>query len=131
MGLVEDARTLARRGFTPWEDSCHLTCELCGNDGAGVEGAHPHDPTCPWLSMPRIVAVLEAAERMVAAADLVLVDTVQVLPSTQVVPEDGCRICHVVLEPNGEHDPACTVPWLRDAYQALVSALAAGSVEEA
>ena len=28
--LIEAAKRLAASGFTPWEDSCHLTCELCG-----------------------------------------------------------------------------------------------------
>jgi len=65
MNLMDDARRLAKNGFTPWEDSCHLTCDLCGADFA-EDGAR-HAPGCPWLSMPKIVAVLEAAERMVAA----------------------------------------------------------------
>lgn len=59
MSLLDDARRLAKSGFTPWEDSCHLTCELCGADGAGEDGPFPHVLGCPWLSLPRIVAALE------------------------------------------------------------------------
>ena len=66
MSLLDDARRLAKNGFTPWEDSCHLTCELCGEDFA-EEGAQ-HAPNCPWLSMPKIVAVLEAADIAVKEA---------------------------------------------------------------
>lgn len=69
MSLIEDAKRLARSGFTPWEDSCHLTCEMCGEDGAGEDGPFPHSPNCPWLAMPRIVAALEAAEALVKVID--------------------------------------------------------------
>ena len=62
MTPLEAARRIARNGFTPWEDSCHLTCELCGADGAGEGGPFPHESECPWLQMPKIVAILEALE---------------------------------------------------------------------
>jgi hypothetical protein len=57
--LIDAAKRLAKGGFTPWEDSCHLTCELCGDDFA--EDGAQHEPGCPWLAMPAIVAALEAA----------------------------------------------------------------------
>ena len=60
MTPLQAARTLAAGGFTPWEDSCHLICELCGAGRCSVEGGpFPHTPACPWLQMPAIVAALE------------------------------------------------------------------------
>ena len=72
MGLLEDVRILAKRGFTPWEDSCHLVCELCGGtcllgDGTDLE----HKSNCSWLAMPKIVAALEAAGDLLVASDRV------------------------------------------------------------
>lgn len=69
MSLLDDARRLAKSGFTPWEDSCRLKCELCGADGAGEDGPFPHESDCPWLAMPQIVAALEAAEAVGTAYD--------------------------------------------------------------
>lgn len=60
MTPLEAAKALSARGFTPWEDSCHLTCELCGADFAEDDPAH--SPDCPWIAMPAIVAALEAAQ---------------------------------------------------------------------
>lgn len=50
-----------------------IDCGFCG--GAEIrDGERPsvfirydHHPTCPWLAMPRIVAALEAAERLTQA----------------------------------------------------------------
>lgn len=115
MSLLEDARRLAERGFTPWEDSCHWTCESCGCHVETDEEASTwtgHAPDCPWLAMPRIVAALEAAE-WVAADGGCFPDEAN----------DGqtfnrCTFCYWGPSPkyDGGHHEECP-------YQALVAAL--------
>ena len=108
MSLIEDAKRLEKSGFTPWEDSCHLTCELCGEDGAGEEGPFPHAPTCPWLALPRIVAALEAAQRVIG-----MNVTVTVFEGNDIRVCLACRYHSRV--PNSHFDDC---PW-----QALVEAM--------
>ncbi len=71
MTLLDDARRLSV-GPPPLEkfdgEVCHycrhLMVEIVDNEGNFLK-PQPHHPDCPWLAMPKIVAVLEAAERMV------------------------------------------------------------------
>lgn len=35
----------------------------------GMPVHHGHDPDCPWIAVPKIVAALEAAERMTTFSD--------------------------------------------------------------
>ncbi len=58
--LLDAARRLAE--YPPSYDSRgHMLCGYCHED------EHVHAPDCPWLSLPKIVAALEAAEWMVKA----------------------------------------------------------------
>jgi hypothetical protein len=60
-------------------DNFDRECPFCGMNPSqhNVEGWEYrtdttgvlHHPTCPWISMPRIVAALEAAERIAPAFD--------------------------------------------------------------
>lgn len=68
MTLVEAARRLTERGFTPYDEDDAIICELCDQPVAVANtpnGWAGHAPVCPWLSMPRIVAALEAADRLI------------------------------------------------------------------
>ena len=57
MGLVEDAQKLADTDpFYENERAGTAFCIACGSSGS-------HNSDCPWLSLPRIVAALGAAER--------------------------------------------------------------------
>ena len=102
MSLVEDARILG--GFCPYfKRGDEATCWYCRETVIAHELYH--DPTCPWLTLPRIIAALEAAERI--AADQ---------PNGEGI---YCACCGRFL---GSCVPDC-------AWQALVSALAAGQEE--
>jgi hypothetical protein len=69
MSLLDDARTLFdkldRGGDGPWVDDGprEMICLACGTNIV----LERQPPDCPWNSMPRIVAALEAAERLSAA----------------------------------------------------------------
>jgi hypothetical protein len=64
MSLLDDARRLADTDHTPCEDGTGR-CVFCSVGGFDVRvGKMIHGDTCPLLSMPRIVAALEAAERV-------------------------------------------------------------------
>ena len=75
MSLSEDARELSEASII--EVSDHSTCcPFCGGFviGYGWDSkpsttvecqGYDHYHNCPWLSLPRIVAALEAAERVV------------------------------------------------------------------
>lgn len=68
MSLLDDARRLAdkldRGGDGPWtSEGRAMRCLGCDVDL--VTSSHASD--CPWLSMSKIVAALEAAERFVNA----------------------------------------------------------------
>lgn len=105
MSLIDDARRIEEIDPT-YEDDGYVglgrhVCVFCGT------WAPDHGGDCPWLSLPQIVAALEAAEKIVGVLD-----------------EDGptdngrgmvCRCCGVALA-TGYHDADC--PW-----QALVTAL--------
>lgn len=55
MSLLDDARELINRGPGDPEYPADAPCPYCC--------FLPHQEDCPWLALPRIVAVLEAAER--------------------------------------------------------------------
>ena len=55
MTVLDDARRIAEAGAPEYGGDCVL-CRL-RIEGDAYEG---HAPDCPWLSMPRIVAALEA-----------------------------------------------------------------------
>lgn len=63
MSLLDDARRLTSNadwpfGPTPGGQMPEI-CMICN-------GYHDHRPDCPWLAMPRILVVLEAAEKLAA-----------------------------------------------------------------
>lgn len=64
MTLLEDARHLAADD----PECANRLCHHCGSPGKPIRGREiQHTPDCPWLSMPKIVAALEAAERLASA----------------------------------------------------------------
>lgn len=72
MSPLEAARQMLEKlGYDGPQDRYELpytqsSCSLC--DASTSEFFNmPHEPACPWLAMPRIVAALEAAERVVQA----------------------------------------------------------------
>lgn len=70
MSLVDDAKRVVERAVTyhEIEGKRATVCHLCS--WARISwGDRPveHSPKCPVPGLPRIVAALEAAERMVAA----------------------------------------------------------------
>ena len=67
MTLIEDARRIAAAGAPM---SAHAWCWFCHARLVGYfdfVNEQPHRPDCPWLSLPRIVAALEAAQALVEA----------------------------------------------------------------
>lgn len=98
MSLLEDAQSMrdwvptyydglsrkVRDGITGWERYCCVFCQA-----ETLKGYHQeiqHEPGCLWLNMPRIVAVLEAA------------DVLLVCSPVEEEPEPGFRL-------------VCTVCW--------------------
>lgn len=70
MSLLDDARRLVSAGEPTYysESEKRLCCTFCvGVEGEGQGTDVTHEPDCAWLSMPRIVAALESAERMAMA----------------------------------------------------------------
>jgi hypothetical protein len=77
MSLLDDARRLAEMqpGWDPGTEGWACSgCRAVSGPFADEEreadvayAAFAHDPDCPWLSMPKIVAVIEAAARVAAA----------------------------------------------------------------
>ena len=55
MSVLDDARRIAEAGAPEYGGDCVLCRQRI--DGDAYEG---HAPDCPWLSLPRIVAALEA-----------------------------------------------------------------------
>lgn len=110
MSLLDDARRLAERNALAFvTDTGAFRCIACP---AGVvfdsDEELVHSPRCPSLALPRIVAVLEAAERLIVPYDGE--------PSEYARSEDAHF--HAFCErPIGQgHEPDC-------AWQALVAAL--------
>jgi hypothetical protein len=103
MSLLDDARRLAAHDLRDHDDiGGYGFCPLC-------ERTEGHRPDCPWLRLPRIVAVVEAAERVVNAVD----DE----PVTEVALDGQIyAICDKAAWPDGEHAADC-------AWQALKAAL--------
>lgn len=68
MSPLEAARRLASerpaRGGTQTQRHRRGRCYYCLGDGYG----QPHESDCPWLSVPKIIAALSAAERVVDRA---------------------------------------------------------------
>ena len=63
MTLLDAARRIASAGPPTYEGTFCLLCDERVNAlGANpvVVPALPHKPDCPWLSLPKIVAILEA-----------------------------------------------------------------------
>lgn len=103
MSLLDDARRLAETEPVNSRTRCHWCDEFTLTE--------PHAPGCPWLAMPKIVVVLEAAERFLAA-----------LPEWQGYPAlrdhsdvGGFGFCPICGESDG-HVEAC-------AYRQFVAAL--------
>jgi hypothetical protein len=91
VSLIEDARRIMHAGpptYGEWQ------CAICQIDG---RDRLTHNPECPWRSLPRIVAALEAAQSLVDETTIPL----------------DCVTC---FRPNGGHTPDC--PW-----QALAEAM--------
>jgi hypothetical protein len=68
VSLLDDARKLADEPPVTQDQTGEGHCAYCYGDYYIVDGAKvtrsdqiQHEPDCPWLSMPKIVAVLEAA----------------------------------------------------------------------
>ncbi len=97
MTLLDDARQILKGGASGDDECPHCHTYI----GMTVSGPNsPHRDDCPWLSMPKILAALEAAERI---ADL-----------NPVNEEHVCTFCGDVLY---SHEADC-------AHAALVAALA-------
>jgi hypothetical protein len=72
MSLVDDARRLAETCPSETDRGGRGECYYCS--GGNYEGDYSdqtptladfrHQPDCPWLSMPKIVAALEVAEQL-------------------------------------------------------------------
>src|SRR5215211_5102066 len=114
MSLLSDARRLLEElgddgPRLMWELPSDMSeCALCEVEARG------HKPDCPWLSMPRIVAALEAAERMA-----------EIDPKVNLWSHSGqdywCYACDALLSPwdgKGEEPHKQDCP-----QQALVAAL--------
>ena len=66
MSMLDDARKM--QGRSPWflgHDASR--CFYCNEVLSASHPMRGHADDCPWLSMPKIVAALEAAHRVVTA----------------------------------------------------------------
>lgn len=63
MSLLDDVRRLAETAPGCANGLCHV----CGSPGALIwePGPTRHALDCPWLALPRIIAALAAAERLI------------------------------------------------------------------
>jgi hypothetical protein len=106
MSLLEDAGRLYLSD--PINDD--LSCFFCGQAIKNTLTAPgvPHAPDCPWLSMPKIVAALEAAESLLSETG----PTAFAIP-----PRVLCRVCYSEGS-DWTHTARC--PWaaLREALDA-------------
>lgn len=125
MSLLDDAKILPYRRIHELRLGGLYSCILCGWAATRAELDQPdmtlvHAEDCLWLSMPKIAAALEAAERMVDGLG-------NGVRGGFVVPEPGvdwtCAVCHesTPWEPGSipdtfNHDPGC-------AGQALIAAM--------
>ena len=70
MNLLDDARRLLTHrpilGGSRLRSAPDGRCYYCGENWK----QEPHAPGCPWLSLPKIVAVLEAADAIVNPKEL-------------------------------------------------------------
>jgi hypothetical protein len=81
-------------------------CHYCGSgnyEGEYLSGSPTlpdvlHTPDCPWLSMPKIIAALEAAGRLVESTQ----PTQYAIPARVI-----CQICHSE-GPDWSHTSTCT-----------------------
>lgn len=97
MSLLEDARAISESAPSS-DDQCPHCSAYIGPVRGGDYGEH--SPDCPWLAMPRIVAALEAAEKV--ASDMPL--------------DEGHAECYYCGGWRDHHAAGC--PW-----QALAAAL--------
>lgn len=67
MTVLDDARRMVEAGayYYPEEDDGWTPKPVCKWCGRGSWGEDEHAPGCPWLVMPKIVAVLEVADQIV------------------------------------------------------------------
>jgi hypothetical protein len=66
VSILDDARRLTK--IQPLEeDQGRQFCRVCGEEIGGYPAWEGHARDCPWLSMPKIVAALEAADAINAA----------------------------------------------------------------
>jgi hypothetical protein len=69
MSLLDDARQLLQvQPLEKDQDDDADYCRVCGEKIGGYPEWAGHSPDCGWLSMPKIVAALEAAELLLASA---------------------------------------------------------------
>lgn len=66
VSLLDDARRLASKKIGIKAPPPRSECAYCGID---YWYHQRHEPDCPWLSLPKIVAALEAAERATAVLE--------------------------------------------------------------
>jgi hypothetical protein len=63
MSLLDDARQLVITEPTyVHPEVVGRICRYCRGESDGEGRNFRHEPKCPWLSMPKIVAALEAAQ---------------------------------------------------------------------
>jgi hypothetical protein len=101
-------------------DGDHYFCRDCGShvchmlirQAGDCEVTEPHRPTCMYGVLPRIVAALEAAERLTAWPH-----------EAEPTEEHGTDRIYVFCRGNGVHGPECR-------YQSLVAALRGEEVRE-
>jgi hypothetical protein len=114
MSLIDDARKMAADCPNATDRGGRGECYYCfgGNyaggylSGSPTESEFHHAPDCPWLSMPKIVAALEAAERLKIYRPAALSDD-----------RYQCQFCGATAAAYPmDHESEC--PW-----QALVAAL--------
>ena len=62
--MLDDARAMLQ--IQPlFEEGDDMACRLCGELISPYPDFAGHESDCPWISLPKIVAALEAAERVI------------------------------------------------------------------
>ncbi len=102
MSLLDDARRLAQRVDPVVDDYCEACQQASPPRATGTP--FPHASYCPWLSLPKIVAALEAAQEII-----------DMYPDDEPTTEYGIdhEVIYVFCEGNPEtrrHSPGCQ--WL-------------------